>query len=82
MSILALIWGLFAFLGFCIGLLPCLGWFNWLNIPFSLAGVILGVIGVSGSRGRPPGPAMAGLLLSAFSAGLGMIRLALGFGIF
>lgn len=82
MSFLALIWGLIAFLGFCIGMLPCLGWFNWLNIPFSLVGVVLGIIANSGSRQPTPRAALAGLLLSTCAAGLGMIRLALGFGIF
>src|SRR5262249_22255616 len=41
MQVLSLIWGLLALLGMFIGIIPCLGALNWLNIPFAVAGLIV-----------------------------------------
>jgi hypothetical protein len=80
MATLALMWGIGSFLGFCLGLIPCLGWFNWINIPFSIGGVVLGSMALAreSTARRPVGPAVAGLLLSLVAVVFGFARLVLG----
>lgn len=82
-TMLALVWGILAFLGFLLGLIPCLGWINWVNIPFAIVGVVIGIVALSqaGARNRPVGPAIGGLILSVTAVVIGMIRLVLGGGL-
>lgn len=84
MSTIGLIWGIFSFTGFCVALIPCLGWLNWINIPFSIGGVVINIVAMAraSTNHRPPGPAIAGLVLSAVAVGIGLIRLLLGGGVF
>ncbi|HEY7530485.1 MAG TPA: hypothetical protein VIC56_07410 [Gemmatimonadota bacterium] len=84
MQVLALVWGLVVFAGFCVGLVPCLGWLNWGTIPLGIVGVVLGAVAMSrANRERQPtGPALAGLLLSLVAVVLGSMRLVLGGGLF
>jgi hypothetical protein len=79
----ALLWGIAAFVAFAIGLIPCLGWLNWIGVPFGAIGVVLGIVAMGRARGagQPPGAAIAGLVLSAVAACLGLFRLVLGGGI-
>ena len=44
MEMVSLVWGILAVLGLGVAFLPCLGALNWLNIPFSLIGLIISVI--------------------------------------
>ena len=80
---LALIWGILAFLGFILGLIPCLGWVNWLNIPFAIAGVVIAIVAMSqaSAERRPVAPALIGLVLSVTAVVIGLIRLFLGGGV-
>ncbi len=82
-TMLALVWGILAFLGFLLGLIPCLGWVNWVNIPFATVGVIIGIVALSqaGAERRPLGPAILGLVLSVTAVVFGVIRLLLGGGL-
>lgn len=53
MQVLSLAWGIVALLGFLLGVIPCLGWFNILNIPFAVVGLIIGIIAfATGLPGR------------------------------
>ena len=83
MPMLALIWGIVSFVGFCIALLPCVGWLNWVTIPFAMIGVVLGLVALAraGRERQPQGPAIAGLVLSGTAVLLGTVRLMLGGGI-
>lgn len=82
MSIVALIWGILAFLGFLVGMVPCLGAFNWLNIPFAIVGAIIGAVARSKTPpGESPTMATVGLVLSLIAVGIGVVRLMLGGGI-
>lgn len=81
MSTLALVWGITVFAGFCLGLIPCLGWLNWLNIPLALAGIVISIVAMARSRRPTPAAAIAGLVLSLAAAGLGLVRLVLGGGV-
>jgi hypothetical protein len=82
-TMLALVWGILAFLGFLLGLVPCLGWLNWFNIPFAIVGVVIGIVALSqaGAQHRPVGPAILGLVLSVTAVVIGVARLALGGGL-
>lgn len=63
-----------------IGLLPFLGWLNWITtLPAAIAGAVLSGIAVSRSRG---GIGTAGLIISLIVFMVGVGRLALGGGFF
>ena len=81
MSTLSLIWGILAIGGMLIAFFPCLGSLNWLNIPFSVAGLIVGVIAVVTAKDGKKGAAIAGIVLCSVAAVFGMIRLAAGGGV-
>lgn len=89
----SLIIGIIAFIGMFIGLVPCLGWFNWFNLPLAIVGIILGAIAYNNDRMLPRqqyetdpmvprGQSLPiGLILSGIAFGFGLIRLILGGGI-
>lgn len=83
MSVLALVWGILAFVGFCVGLLPCVGALNWINIPFAVIGVVISIVGMSkaSQSGEPKGQAIAGLILSLIAVVVGLGRLIMGGGV-
>ena len=78
MGVIALIVGILSFLFMCIGLIPFLGWFNWLNLPLAVIGLVLGAIGLNGRRTR--GAAIGGLIFCASALVIGIFRLIVGFG--
>lgn len=79
MQILSLVWGILAILGLGVAFVPCLGSLNWLNIPFAIVGLIIGIA----AKAQPgnSGAAMAGIVLNAIAIGLGVLRLIVGGGI-
>jgi len=79
---LSLVWGILAILGMLVAFLPCLGRLNWFNIPFSGIGLIVSAVAVATSKQSSNGAAVAGLVLCAIAAGLGLIRLLAGGGVF
>jgi hypothetical protein len=83
MPTLSLIWGSVVFVGFCIGLIPCLGWLNWATIPLGVIGVILSVVAMAqaGSERARPASAVTGLVLSTAAVCLGLLRLVIGGGV-
>jgi hypothetical protein len=64
-----------------VAFLPCLGALNWLNIPFSLVGLIVSVIATSQAPPDKKNIAIGGIVLCACAAGFGLIRLVLGGGV-
>jgi hypothetical protein len=78
MGIASLIIGLLSILGMAIGIIPLLGWFNWLNIPFAFIGLVLGVVSVARSRNSY---GLAGAIMCGFAIIVGTFRLAIGGGI-
>jgi hypothetical protein len=80
MHVVALIWGILAMVGLSFGLIPCLGWLNWINIPFAFFGVIIGLFGVAlaNNQGQPLTLALVGLTLSTMAVVVGAVRLVLG----
>jgi hypothetical protein len=81
LNILSLVWGVLAFCGMFIGLIPCLGSLNWLNVPFALVGVLLSIIALATSRPGRSNAAIAGLILCLLATIFGVMRLHLGGGV-
>lgn len=78
MQLLALVWGILAIVGFGVAFLPCLGAFNWLNIPFAIVGLIISVVAASNAPVGQRGTATAGIILNAIAVVFGMMRLVAG----
>jgi hypothetical protein len=82
MKIIGLIFGILAAFGMIVGFVPLLGWFNWLNIPFALIGLVVNILALSFSKKDEPKAMQAGgIILCAVAMVFGLIRLILGAGI-
>jgi hypothetical protein len=81
MLTLALVWGILAIVGMIVAFFPCLGSLNWLNIPFSVIGLIIGIVAVTTAKVEKKGGGVAGIVLCAIAAVLGLIRLIAGGGV-
>jgi hypothetical protein len=81
MGLISLLWGIVAMVLMLVGLIPLLGWANWIIIPFACIGALIAAIGVlftsSGKRGR----AMTGLILNAIVIVVAVTRLSMGGGV-
>ncbi len=82
MPVLSMIWGILSLIGMFIGMIPLLGWYNWINIPFAVIGLIISIVAVSTGDPVRRGPATAGLICCVVAIVLGALRLTIGFGIF
>ena len=80
LSIISLVWGILAILGMAVGIIPCLGSLNYVNIPFAIVGLLFSILAIALSSKKEL--AIAGCVLCAIAIFLGHIRLGLGFGIF
>ena len=81
MQVLSLVWGILAVIGLFVAFFPCLGSLNWINIPFSLAGLIFSIIVLVTAKSPSKGKAIAGLVLCGIAVLFGMIRLSIGGGV-
>ncbi len=81
MQVLSLVWGILAICGMVVAFFPCLGSLNWINIPFSVVGLIISIIALVTSLDPRKGAAIAGVVLCAAAAFFGFIRLILGGGV-
>ncbi len=82
MQVVSLLWGILAVLGMIVGFLPCLGALNWLNIPFAGVGIIISGLALSSADPKPKGSSAAGMLCCTIALFFGLIRLAVGGGVF
>ena len=73
MQLISVLLGIFAALFMLLGLIPLLGWINWLVLPCCVVGVIFGAFG---KNKRP------GLAINLVVAGVAALRLFLGGGLF
>jgi len=80
MQVFSLVWGIFALAGMFIGLIPCLGALNWINIPFAAVGLIISMIAYS-SREPNRTPAMLGIVFNSVAIAFGLMRLVAGCGV-
>ena len=81
MQVLSLIRGILAIGGMFVGVIPCLGALNWLNIPFAGLGIIVSAIALGTAGEEPKGGSIAGLICCGFAVLIGLFRLVLGGGI-
>lgn len=81
MQILSLVWGILALVGMFVGFFPCLGALNWLNIPFALVGLVIGILAVSKAPASSRGGAVAGIVCCGLAIVIGFVRLVLGGGV-
>lgn len=82
MNTASLTLGILALAGMLIGFVPCFGSFNWLNIPFALIGLVIGIIALTQTKeGESKSNAIIGTVLCAAAIVFGFFRLILGGGI-
>jgi hypothetical protein len=81
MGLISLLWGIVAMVLMFLGLVPLLGWSNWLVIPFAGVGAIIAAIGIALTSREKRGRAKAGLILNAIVIVVAAIRLSMGGGI-
>jgi hypothetical protein len=79
MGIASFIIGILTFLGALVGLIPLLGWTNWLTMGLALIGLILSFIALFVEQKK--GFAIAGLVLCILVFCIGIPRLIIGAGI-
>ena len=82
MQMLALVWGIFAILGFAIAFIPCLGSLNWINIPFAIVGILISLMARNTASPDARGVANTALILNVIAAVIGFLRLKAGFFLF
>ncbi|MBV6880138.1 hypothetical protein NG800_007930 [Epilithonimonas ginsengisoli] len=82
MKTISLVMGILSILGMFLGFIPCLGAFNWINIPFAGIGLIISIVAYVQEDNLPKGNALAGIVMCASAAFFGFIRLFIGGGIF
>lgn len=74
-------------LGVGAGLIPCLGWVNWMAVPLSAAAATLGIVGVTrkekNADGTTPDGTLytAAIIVGAICVLVGTIRCILGAGV-
>lgn len=81
MGLISLLWGIVAMVLMFVGLVPLLGWSNWLVIPFAGVGAIIAAIGIMLTSSEKRGRAKAGLVLNAIVIVVAAVRLSIGGGI-
>ena len=73
--------GIIALSFMLIGFIPCLGWFNYLNITLSFITIIIGIVAIASAKSDADRTsAFLGLAFVALAIILGTIRLILGGG--
>ena len=80
LSIVSLVWGILAIIGMAIGIIPCLGSFNYVTIPFAVFGLLFSIL-VAALSSKKELAIVGGILCGAATL-VGTIRLVIGFGIF
>jgi hypothetical protein len=87
MKIAAIVSMVLAALGVGLAFVPCLGWLNWLAVPFCLAPLVLGVLGLvvdkDPATGRNPNANVyiACIVVAVMLCGFGALRCVLGGGV-
>lgn len=79
MQIASLVFGILSLIGLGVGFMPCVGWYNWLNIPFAIIGLIVSVM--ARQEGADNTHATAGAVCCGIAIIAGTLRLVLGGGL-
>jgi hypothetical protein len=78
MQITSLVLGIFAIAGFIFGFFPCLGWFNWINIPLSVIGLIISIVASVQTGEESKGMSITGIICCSVAIVFGLLRLMMG----
>lgn len=81
MRIAGLLLGILSLIGMLVAFIPCLGWLNWLNIPFAVVGLIVSLIAYNDVNVQPNNQPKTCIILCVIAIVLGGFRLAVGGGI-
>ncbi len=81
LSVVAFAWGVLAFIGMAIGFVPYFRGLHWVNIPFAVAGAILGIVAIFSRRQGGARSAVVGTSLCMLASLIGIMRLAFAEGI-
>ena len=81
MQTLSLVWGILAIIGMIVGFFPCLGAFNWLNIPFAVIGLFVSLVAFSTTKEGNKDASIAGIVCCAIATVVGTMRLIIGLGV-
>lgn len=81
MQIFSLVFGILAMIGMFVGFIPCLGAYNWLNIPFAAVGIIVSAVALATTKEGSKTGSIIGLIACSVAVVLGLIRLAMGGGV-
>lgn len=82
MQLISVTWGILALLADFVAFFPCLGWLNWLILPFALTGLIMSLIARDQEARKGRVPSNTGVILNGAAVLIGVVRLAMGGGIF
>ncbi len=82
MQLISVIWGLLGLLGAFVAFFPCLGWLNWLIIPFALIGLVMALVARDQEARTGATPSNTGVILNGAAVLVGFGRLMIGGGIF
>ncbi|MCU0328212.1 MAG: hypothetical protein MUE53_04405 [Chitinophagales bacterium] len=80
MTFIALLLGLFSSLIAFVGVIPLLGWLNWLQLPFAGLGFILSLLVYNGQKDQASGLTKFALILNLCCLIFGGFRLMIGGG--
>ena len=81
MHTLAVIWGILSFVLMIIGIFPCLGALNWINIPFSIVGLVVSLIALARKQEEKKAGSIIGVVFCGIAILVGLIRLVFGMGV-
>jgi hypothetical protein len=81
LQVVSMVWGILAILGMIVAFLPCLGSLNWLNIPFSVVGLVVSIVALATANDGSRTGATAGVVCCGIATVFGLIRLMLGGGV-
>jgi hypothetical protein len=79
MQVVSLVFGILSLIGLGVGFMPCVGWYNWLNIPFAIVGLIISLMAKKPEQDNMM--ANAGVVCCAVAIVAGSLRLVLGGGV-
>lgn len=78
MNTASLVMGILSICGMFFGFIPCLGAFNWINIPFSILGLVISIMAFKKEDGEPKGNATSGMIMCGVAIFMGILRLIIG----
>lgn len=83
LGFISLLIGILSIMGMLIAFIPCLGFLNWLSIPFAMIGLVINIISyIYAGPDTSKTQIVAGIAMCAISICLGIFRLIIGGGFF